>query len=72
LRRHKKNGDKKWDSETEKNTDVPTYTADVPAGYGGTAASSNSSSDSNSTANASALSVVRRPSQKTFVGMRHK
>jgi len=72
LRRHKKNGDKKWDEETEKNTDVPTYTADIPAGYGGAAkAAANATDAANATAAAS-LSIGRRPSQKTLVGMRQR
>jgi hypothetical protein len=69
LKRHKKTGDKKWDAETEKNTNITTYEADIPAGYGAPAAAADDANATNATAPA-ALSV--RPSQKTLVGLRQK
>ena len=42
---------KKWDAETEANTNITTYEAGIPAGYGGTADPSNTTADSPSVKN---------------------
>jgi len=60
MRRHHHGKSKKWDADTEANTDVASYQADIPAGYGGTAVRNNSNATNIS--DAVGTKLIQRPS----------